>query len=444
MTDLREDVASKIPPSSASTEAAVLGAMLLDKSALVVGCANLIEGDFYLGKHALVFRAMLNLYRQKIPGDTTTIAAELEKLKLLSNIGGRTFLAQLLDAVATTSHIKYHCDIVREKSAYRQMILASTNAAVACYDQSDKPLEVATHLAHDMARIMGHQDDGGLICVGDELKADLELIEGWQKGEVQTDTIKFGMVQLDKITGGMPKGHMVILAGAPRMGKTSLGLQIAANVAKEDMFVAVFSLELTNRQLRMRLLSQLSGVGEWKLKNIGGVGLEERNDLDYGAGIVGELPMYVHDKSGITVEEMRLRIQERLMGSPPDLILIDYVQKIQFAGRGKEKRHEELSKISDELRVMAKDMDCVVLALSQMNRDYKVDKKRSKPLLTQLAESSALERDSRLVLAIDRKYQDDSVSANGRIYILKNTFGNEGSVEVHFTGNNYTFTEGHQ
>lgn len=428
-------ILGKIPPHSLEGEQSVLGAMLLDKDAIVVASEILRDEDFYKEAHKEIFEAVIEIYNRNEPVDLVTLSEELKKRGTLEAVGGSVYLADLSDAVSTTANIKYYCEIVEEKSVLRKLIKASDDIIAKGY-QADEEVNSIIDLAEkkifDITQRRGQE---GFAVIKDVLLDSFNKIEEMSKRQGGITGLSTGFIDLDNKTSGLQKSDLVLLAARPSVGKTTLGINIAQNCAlKSDASVAVFSLEMSKEQLVQRMLSSESHVELRKIIN-GQLSEDEWPKLVNSMGPLSKAKVFIDDTPGITVMEMKAKCRKLKVEKGLDLVVIDYLQLMQ--GNGKtDNRQQEISEISRGLKGLAKEMNCPVIALSQLSRapELRAD---HRPILSDLRESGAIEQDADIVMFLyrDEYYNPDTDKKNiGEVIIAKHRNGPTGTVEMVFMG----------
>ncbi|MTI46228.1 replicative DNA helicase [Sporosalibacterium faouarense] len=425
----------KIPPHSIEGEQSVLGAMILDKDAIVAATEILLSEDFYKEAHKEIFESIVEIYDRDEPVDLITLSEELKKRGTLDAIGGVVYLADLSEAVSTTANIKYYCEIVEEKSVLRKLIKASDDIIAKGYEADDEInniIDLAEKKIFDITQRRGHE---GFAPIKDVLLDSFNRIEEMSKKKDGITGLATGFIDLDNKTSGLQKSDLVLIAARPSMGKTTFGINIAQNCAlRSDASVAVFSLEMSKEQLVQRMLSTESHVELGKIIN-GTLSEDEWPRLVSAMGPLSKSKVFIDDTPGITIMEMKAKCRKLKVEQGLDLVLVDYLQLMQ--GNGKiESRQQEISAISRGLKGLAKEMECPVIALSQLSRapELRAD---HRPILSDLRESGAIEQDADIVMFLyrDEYYNEDTEKKNiGEVIIAKHRNGPTGSIELVFMG----------
>ena len=438
------------PPFSEEAEQAVLGAAMVDREAVGLARERIEPADFYRLEHQLIFRAMCVLYENDQAVDPITVADMLQKggadfldpaqarslrdRDLLETVGGMPFLIDLAGMMGTAANVVYHADIVREKATLRRLISVSSGIAAEAYEAAD---EASAILDRAQARIYEVSDEsrvGGFSGVSTIVpRAFKSIEEAFQSGSDVTG-LHTGFADMDRKTGGLQKGDLIIVAARPSMGKTSFALNLAYNVAlREKVGVGVFSLEMAREQLVMRMLGSSAGFNLHNLRR-GKLRAEDWPRLTQACDQLSQLPISIDDTSGISVLEMKAKARRLKQQHGLGLIIVDYLQLMTSHGKV-ENRQQEISAISRNLKGMAKDLEIPVIALSQLSRGVE-SRGDHRPLLSDLRESGAIEQDADVVMFIYReevyKPDDETVRNLATIIIGKQRNGPIGAFDLHF------------
>ncbi len=438
------------PPFSEEAEQAVLGAALVDKEAVGLARERIDHGDFYRLEHQLIFRAMCRLYENDQAVDPITIADLLEKsaeqfldkaqLKalggrsLLELVGGMDFLIDLAGMMGTAANVVHHAGIVREKAVLRRLISVSGAIASEAYEGADEASAILDRAQGRIFDVSEESRTGGFAAVESIVPGTFKAIEeAFQSGDDVTG-LRTGFRELDRRTGGLQKGDLIILAARPSMGKTSLALNLAYHVAvHEKQPVGVFSLEMSREQLVMRMLGS---SGSFNLHNLrrGKLRAEDWPRLTQACEQLSRAPIFIDDNSGISVLEMKAKARRLKQQHGLGLIVIDYLQLMSGGGRI-ENRQQEISQISRNLKGLAKDLGVPVIALSQLSRGVEA-RGDHKPMLSDLRESGSIEQDADVVMFIYReeyyKPDDETVRNKATVIVGKQRNGPIGQFDLHF------------
>lgn len=431
MITIEAHILGKIPPHSLEAEQSVLGAMLINQEAINTAVEQLSPEDFYKEANKEIFKAMIELYKRNEPVDIITLSEELKRKDILENVGGVTYLTSLSGGVAISSNIKYYCDIVEEKSILRQLIASCDEIVAKSYEASEEVNSIIEQAEKKIFDITQGRHKGGFAPIKDVLLESFSKIEEMAAREGELTGLTTGFIDIDSKLSGMQKSDLILLAARPSMGKTALGINIATNAAiKANASVAIFSLEMSKEQLAQRMISSISHVN---LQNIISGRLEEEEWLKIINGIapLSQANIFIDDTAGISLMEIKAKCRKLKIEKGLDLIVIDYLQLMQSEMRH-ENRQQEISAISRGLKALAKEMDCPVLALSQLSRAPEL-RSDHRPILSDLRESGAIEQDADVVLFLyrDEYYNEDTDKKNiGEVIIAKHRNGPTGTVEL--------------
>ena len=438
------------PPFSEEAEQAVLGAGMMDKEAVGLAREKIDFPDFYRLEHQLIFRAMCRLYEEDQAIDPITLSDLLQKgaadflgrekektLKdrdLLEAVGGMDFLIDLSGMMGTAANVTYHAGIVREKSVLRNLISVSSTIAGEAFAGGDDAANILDRAQGRIYEISEDTRTGGFSAVDLIVPDTFKSIEEAFQNNDDVTGLRTGFKELDSRTGGLQNSDLIILAARPSMGKTSLALNLAYNVAvNEKKGVGVFSLEMSKQQLVMRMLGSSAQFNLHNLRR-GKLRAEDWPRLTAACEQLSHAPIFIDDTSGINVLEMKAKARRLKLQHGLGLIIIDYMQLMSGSGRT-ENRQQEISVISRNLKGMAKDLDIPVIALSQLSRGVEA-RGDHKPMLSDLRESGAIEQDADVVLFIFReevyKPEDETVRNMATMIIGKQRNGPIGQFDLHF------------
>ncbi len=430
--------APKIPPQSIEAEKALLGSLMLDKDAITKVVDFLRPEDFYKTSHSKIYQAMLNLFEKKEPIDLLTLTQKLEERKELEEIGGVSFLSEILSSVPTPAHLLHYAKIVKEKKILRDLIQASDEISNLAFNQEkdiDLILDEAEKKIFNISRRSLNQS---FLPIKSELNSAFERIDKIhsQKGSLRGVTT--GFPKLDDILGGLQKGDLILLASRPGVGKTTMALDIARAAAKKEKLpVGIFSLEMSKEQLIDRLISSEANVSLWKLRT-GKLSEEDFARIQDALSTLSEIPIYINDANPSTILQIRAMSRRLQAEKGLCLVVIDYLQLIQ-ARNPDESMVQQITEISRGLKSLAKELNVPVLALSQLSRavEYRRGDQR-RPKLSDLRESGSLEQDADVVLFI---YRPDIKDPKTEIIVAKHRNGPVGKIEVFFDSNSVSFRE---
>ncbi len=435
-----ETDALRVPPHSLEAEQAVLGGLLLDNSTWDAIADRLRAEDFYRRDHQQIFTGIAELSARSEPSDAVTLAEYLAAKGVGEETGGLAYLAGLARDTPTAANIRAYADIVRERSLLRNLIRVSGEIAASAYESEGRP---ATELVDEAERRVfaiaeqGRRTGSGFVPLRDILGAAIDRLDLLHQSQGQLTGVSTGYHDLDRMTAGLQPGDLVIVAGRPSMGKTTLALNIAENAAiAAGRSVAVFSMEMSREQLAMRMISSIGRVDQGHLRT-GMFGDEDWARINSAIAQMKTAPIHIDDSGALTPTEVRARARRLARENKEGLglIVIDYLQLMQVSGT-KENRATEISEISRSLKALAKELKVPVIALSQLNRsvEQRTDKK---PVMSDLRESGAIEQDADLIMLIYREevYEPDTPRKGiADIIIAKQRNGPTGEVHLTFLG----------
>ncbi len=390
------------PPQSLDAEQAVLGSLLKDAEA--VGQAiEILDGpdNFYYPKHQAIFRAVIGLYDKGEPADITTVSNALLKDGSLEKIGGRVYLVELVEGVASTANIAYHCNIVVEKAVLRKLIQTSNEIVRSCYAMEQPVDDLLDSAEANIFNISESRLRKGFASIRDLMPSTFEQIENLQSDQSALVGIKTGFTELDIITNGLHRGDLIIVAGRPSMGKSSLVMNMAEYIAiTHKKGVGVFSIEMSSEALALRMLCGRARVSQQRLR-AGKLKKEEWPKLTVAGGSLSEAPIFIDDSPVLSALEMRAKARRLKSQHDIGLIIVDYIQMMHASGRH-ENRQQEIAGISRAMKVLAKEIDIPVIACSQLSRQVEQRGGEKRPQLSDLRESGAIEQDADVVMFVYR------------------------------------------
>lgn len=434
----------RIPPHNIEAEKSVLGALMLDKDA-IIKVANLVRlGDFYKDTHNLIYESMLELYEKREPIDVLSLSNILEEKGKLENIGGSSYLTELVNSVPSSSNVAHYAKVVQKKSTLRKLILVANEISQLGYKEDEdveKILDSAEQKLFSVSQKYIKQD---FIPIKSILEAAFNRIDELHKGDHKLRGIPSGFPDMDKILAGFQKSDLVILAARPSIGKTTLALDFARQIAvKEKIPVGIFSLEMSSDQLIDRMLAAQSNVDLWRLRT-GHLKTEDGNDdfqrIGEAMGILSEAPVYIDDAGSANVMEMRTMARRLQSEHNVGVIIIDYLQLMEGRSGG-DNRVNEISEISRALKQLARELNIPVIALSQLSRAVE-SRSPQIPKLSDLRESGSIEQDADVVMFLYREDREKPDTPNKNIvevYIAKHRNGPIGKLSLYFNENSTTF-----
>ena len=427
----------KVPPHDVEAEQAVLGSMLTDKDAVISAIEVLKEDDFYRTDNKSIYEAILNLYNRAEPIDIITVKAELESLGKFEQVGGLEYLASLPDKVPTTANAMKYIKIVEEKSTLRNLIKTANEIIELGYDPTEDVSDIMEGAEKKIFNIMQNNDKKSYAPIKDILVESFTQLEELYNRKQHITGVPSGFTELDYKTAGFHGSDLVLIAARPAMGKSAFALNIATNAAvRANVPVAIFSLEMSKEQMVNRILCSEAMVDSNKVRT-GKVEDEDWAKLAAASGELSEAPIYIDDTPGISIMEIRAKCRKMKMEKDIGLIVIDYLQLIQGSGKRGASREQEISEISRSLKILAKEINVPVIALSQLSRAPE-QRPDHRPMLADLRESGAIEQDADIVMFLyrDDYYNEESEKKNiAEVIIAKQRSGSTGTVELLWLGN---------
>ena len=430
-----ENLAAHIPPHSLEAEKSTLGALLIDKDA-VIKIADLISiDDFYAPANAMIFEAILELFNKRIPIDILTVTSNLEDKNKLDMCGGSSYLVSLTNEVPTSSHVYQYAIMVKHKSTLRKLLKAGHTITGLGFDESKDIEELLEEAEKSLFSVSQTFVKDKFVHIKDVLTSTYEKIADLHDSDNKDKYagVPTGFAALDAITSGLHPSDLVIIAARPAMGKTALALNIAQNVAKKNKAVGIISLEMSKDQLVERLFCSLLEVDSWKIKS-GKLSEEDFARIGPVMDELNSLKIFIDDSLGNSIVELRAKTRRLQMEYGLDVLIIDYLQLMQGSKSNFGNRVNEISEISRSLKALARELHIPVIALSQLSRA--VETRPSKePQLSDLRESGAIEQDADIVMMLYREeYYEPDTEKKGitDVFIRKHRNGPVGQVELRF------------
>ena len=422
-------------PQSIEAEQSVIGSMIIDKNAIAKVLEGLEEEDFYRDGHKVIYKTILEMFRNDIAIDLLTLLEYLKSTDMLERAGGVTYITELSSSVPTTANLSAYIKIVSDKSTLRKLIKASTAIIEESYNnqsQVENVVDIAEKKIFNIAEKRTSKDFEPLSDVLERGFAQIEKLFN-NKGEITG--VRSGFTDLDAKTSGFQSGDMILIAARPSMGKTTFALNIAEHAALRDhRSVVIFSLEMSKEQLAYKLLCSEANVDMLKLRT-GTLEDKDWENIAMAAGPLSKAKIYIDDTAGVTVMEMRSKCRRLKIEYGIDLIVIDYLQ-LMSGGAGSDNRQQEVSEISRSIKALAKEMECPVIALSQLSRapEQRAD---HRPMLSDLRESGSIEQDADIVMFLyrDEYYNKETEDKNiGECIIAKQRNGPVGTAKLAWLG----------
>ena len=437
----------KVPPHSVEAEQAVLGGLMLDRAEWDNVTDVLLPADFYRTEHQLIYQVMVSQAEANRPIDVVTLVDALNSLGELETAGGLDYLGELAGNARGTANILAYADIIRERAILRRLITVANGIADSGYNTGGRSAgEVVDAAEQQVFNISdARPNNSGPEFVNPLLNAAVERIDELSSAEGELTGLPSGYTDLDAMTSGWQKSDLVIVAGRPSMGKTAFAMNLVEHaVLAGDKPVLVFSLEMPAESLIFRMLSSIGRIDQRKLRT-GKLGDEDWPKLNTAIAKLKDRPLFIDDSAGVSPMEMRSRARRvvREHNSPLGMIVVDYLQLMQIKGTS-ENRVNEISEISRSLKLLAREFQCPVVALSQLNRGLE-QRPNKRPVMSDLRESGAIEQDADVIAFIyrDEVYNEDTVDKGiAEVIIGKQRNGPIGTVRLSFLGQ-YTRFENH-
>ncbi len=426
----------KVPPHNAEAEQTVLASALLDHTA-VEKIINLLNvEDFYYEANKEIFESIRDVNMQNIPVDALTVTEELKKREKLDYVGGFEYLARLTENIITSKNVEAYCNIIKEKSTLRKLISASNEIIEKGYKENDEVQKIIELAETRIFAISQNRNINSFAEIKDVLLEVFNQLEERAMNKGSLTGITTGYEDLDRMTAGLQRSDLILLAARPSMGKTALALNIAINAVKTGVSVALFSLEMSKEQYVQRIISMESMVESGKLRS-GNLDDEDWDRLLSVMSVVSNYKIHVDDTASITLFEMMSKCRRLKIEKGLDLIIVDYLQLMSGGGKNNSNRQQEISDISRGLKAMARELNCPVVALSQLSRapELRTD---HRPIMSDLRESGAIEQDADVVMMLyrDEYYHKEESEKKGitEVIITKQRNGPVGTVELAWIG----------
>src|SRR5665811_454703 len=397
----------RLPPHNIEAEQSVLGSLLIDRDAIIRIASYLKAEDFYVSANATIYRAILDLYNRREPTDFVTLSDELERRGALDDIGGVGYLSSLLSAVPTAVHVEYYGRIVERTATLRRLIDAGTSIVGIGYQDNVDTEDAIDSAERALFQVTQQRQTKDFQSIHDVIDRFFDQLEYLQNNRDELVGVPTGFTDLDRLTGGLQRSDLVIVAARPSMGKTAFSLGIAYGAAvQHGRTVGVFSLEMSAEQLVQRLLSTESGIDSHKIR-LGNIDDREWEEISRAFGRLSEARIFIDDSANAGIMDIRSKARRLQAEQGLDLIIVDYLQLM--TGRRSENRVQEISEISRGLKGLARELNIPVVALSQLSRAVE-SRSDHRPMLSDLRESGAIEQDADIVMFIYREEKYDEHS----------------------------------
>ena len=426
----------RIPPQDITAEKSLLGAILISDKSFPDVLEEVRATDFYNKQHGLIFDAMTSLYEKSKAIDLLTVTSELKAKKHLKEIGGEPYLVELTNFVPTASHAKDYVELVNKASTRRRLIKAGTEIVEAAYEDGAEVGDLVGKAEKNLFAVSDKTTKSDYSALGDLLVNAFDRIENLHKNKGALRGLKTGFRDLDKKTAGLQKGDLVIIGARPAMGKTTFAQNIAYNAATiNNQGVLFFSMEMSKDEIVDRMVSDVSGVDNWKIRN-GNLSDDDFAKIGDALAEMGETPIYIDDTSSMTVLELRNKARRAKHDHNISLIVVDYLQLISGSDRYAGNRVQEVTEISRGLKTLARELEVPVIALAQLSRSV-TGRDDPRPVLSDLRESGSIEQDADLVMFLHRAdyyHQEEGYEPTNitELLIAKHRHGPIGKIELYF------------
>ncbi len=427
----------RIPPQDLVAEKSLLGAVMLSDSVLPEVLTILRPTDFYENRHQTIYKAMISLYDQHKPIDLLTLTSELKTTKELKNIGGAPYLTELTNFVPTASHAKAYAEIIEKASVRRKLIKAGSIISDKAFEDDANVDDLIGAAEKELFEVSDKIVKSDYVPMEELLADAFDRIEELHKNKGALRGLKTGFRDLDKKTAGFQKGDLVIIGARPAMGKTTFAQNLAYNIATiNKKGVLFFSMEMAANEIIDRMISDVSGVDNWKMRT-GNLTDEEFSKIGDALGEMDEIPIYIDDTSSMTILELRNKARRAMHDHDIGIVIVDYLQLIQGSDRYKGNRVQEVTEISRGLKILARELEIPVIALAQLSRNV-TGRDDPRPVLSDLRESGSIEQDADLVMFLHRpdyyRQNDDNYEETHitELLVAKHRHGAVGKIELYF------------
>ena len=427
----------RMPPQDVVAEKSLLGAIMLDENILPELMTVVKANDFYEERHQKIFGAMANLYDAHRPIDLLTLTNELKSLKELKEIGGAPYLTELSNFVPAASHAKAYAEIVNKTATRRRLIRAGTEIANKAYEDDSEVDDLVGRAEQELFEVSDKIVRSEYKPLSELLGDAFERIEELHNNKGALRGLKTGFRDLDKKTAGLQKGDLIIVGARPAMGKTTFAQNLAYNIASiNNKGVLFFSMEMAANEIIERMISDVSGVGNWGIRT-GNLSEDEFARIGDAMAEMAEIPIYIDDTSSMTIMELRNKARRAMHDHDIGVVIVDYLQLIAGSDRYKGQRVQEVTEISRGLKILARELSIPVIALAQLSRNV-TGRENPRPVLSDLRESGSIEQDADLVMFLHRpdyyKQNDDNYEETHitELLIAKHRHGEVGKIELYF------------
>lgn len=424
----------KVPPHSSEAEASVLGAILIDKDAIIAVADFLRPEHFYDERNGKIFKAVLDLYEERSPVDIVTLSDRLKKNKDAAKTGGTVYLTELIDSVPTSANAEKYGQIIKDFYLKRQLIASSSKIVEVSFDEGVSAFQALDKAESEIFSLSQRHLKQSFTPIKDALSESFDRLDELHKSSGGLRGIPTGFKDLDNVLAGLQQSNLLILAARPGVGKTAMGLNVARSVAVDYKIpVGIFSLEMSKEELTDRLLVRQSEIDAWKLKT-GKLEEEDFSRFSEAMGILADAPLFIDDTPGISILEMRTKARRLQVEKGLQLLIVDYLQLVK--GRNLENRVQEVSEISMGLKNLARELKIPIICISQLSRAVEV-RGGNRPRLADLRESGSIEQDADVVMFLFR--EDEENPENITLELAKHRNGPTGVIKLRFVGSRISF-----
>ncbi len=427
----------RIPPQDLNAEKSLLGAIMISDAIFPEIITKVRTKDFYDANHRVIFEAMMSLYDKHRPIDLLTLTDELKTSKKIKEVGGAPFLAELSNFVSTPSHAKAYAEIIERASTRRRLIDAGVAISNKAFEDDANVDELVGEAERELFEVSDKIVKSDYKPMSSLLADALERVEELRKNKGALRGLKTGFRDVDKMTAGFQKGDLIIVGARPAMGKTTFAQNLAYNIASiNKKGVLFFTMEMSADQILERIISDVSGVDNWKMRT-GNVNEEEMSKIEDAISEMDEVPIYFDDTSAMTITELRNKARRAMHDHDIGIVIVDYLQLIQGLDRYKGNRVQEVSEISRGLKTLARELEIPVIALAQLSRNV-TGRDNPRPVLSDLRDSGSIEQDADLVMFLHRpdyyRQNDDNYEETHitELLIAKHRHGAVGKIELYF------------
>ncbi|WP_062077215.1 replicative DNA helicase [Demequina globuliformis] len=432
----------RLPPQNLEAEQSVLGSMLLSKDAMADVIEMVRADDFYKPAHEMIFDCAVKLYNGGDPVDALTVGAELQRSNQLGRVGGAEYLHTLISVVPSAASAGYYARLVREQAILRRLVEAGTRIAGMGYDGDGAEIDAVVDGAQaEIFKVTERRNTQDYLSLGDVMERTLEQVDAASSRDGAMLGIPTGFRDLDELTGGLQAGQMVVIAARPAVGKSTLGLDIARSASiHHDRASVIFSLEMSREEITKRMLSAEASVKLSKLTK-GPMGPNDWERLAQTAARLAKAPLFIDDSPNMTLMEIRAKCRRLKQQHNLGLVVLDYLQ-LMSSGRKVESRQQEVSEFSRALKLLAKEIEVPVIAISQLNRGSE-QRTEKKPMLSDMRESGAIEQDADIVILLHREdvYDRDNRPGEADFIVAKHRAGPTDTIAVAFKKDYAHFTD---